>query len=1329
MLLLTLTVAFVQSAAQIVLHEATGITQTKATLSADFPDSSVEHGFQYKYGTLPEIDEFSKIALSELSDPVQLMTNSSTGWTARLAKGWIESKTSVPVGQPSSITANVTLYEESEIRFDWAVDSEDNIGILSFKVDGVELGSISGLINFTSVCFSIPKGKHILTWEYVKKSETNIGLDLARLRNVFIPNTTIGEWITVNSVDSQEIINTLYPNQSYIYRAFCNKSDSTYSALASFKTLPFDLNFAELSIEPITQTTAKINFSCNYGDNNVIPAIEVSTYRDGNYTVGGMMGPYIFSYAETSLLDGSSRGVLRGHKGDDGIYAYSDFDSNTTGYLAGYTIKIDEPYRIKFLWGAKGSAQKNAKIKFTIDGAVVGTHTASSNELSLAYFEYIIEPGKHKISWSSDGQKGQFVRFGECVIERESSWHHIYNDAQIQNGLMLSNLLPNHKYQIRAAIYPNFESPLNETWTGSFSKWEYFNTLGINVNVPTPIKITQGSISVRSEINGGDSELSCIGLQYKISTTSSWNDFPKSLGLPTISQEINRLRPNTVYEFRAYAMPMGCDTVFSEKCQLTTLPVLANRPTLIRLSQHEAILQGKVIFGDANIYQRGMQFRKKGTDAWEEVEDGGNDSIYTLVKKNLETGTTYQTRTYVQPAGCDIIYSEILEFTTLDNYFTKCNSNERTQTTVTLSATLADADEGIELDGYGFEYYIDSDGFFENTASFVKSDVYDIPVTPNGKELRTVITGLTPQLGIRWRAYAKIDGAKTYYTSFKNLEWDFAGTNRASLSVSVKKVTQSTLTLELNATQDGDAVISQIEYALANSVQATQPYSICGNTVTLTNLIPDKQYNLRFRGLVNGRYCPLLKTLDWDYSWFEYKTLPVTVNVSFSNITQTKAKMKIAFESGDTEITDIRYRLDYGDILTYSEEQLFTNLAPGSAHSVTIYARVNGVEKSWTENSSEQVFKFTTKAVSSNISILETHQTAAKISRSSNYGDATYVGSGLEISGENLIFEKESGDKVFNELTPNTSYSCRSYVETLEGGKVYSSQRSFTTKAILTTTSDVSNISNRSATMNGEIDCDSYSSAEFGFQWKQMEGWQSDPAFTKGVKCENGDISVALVNGMLEPNTDYQYRAAVRYKGKIYTSNDWKTFRTESEFIYYPATVYTVFRTDRENNALILCGYYIAGSETIVGQGYEYWQVGQQSTRALAPQNVITVNTDESMQHTFMNGELANGNYAVRAFVKTESGNTLYGATLGFNISGNGYSGIEDVDTDNVNAFVEGLTLKIVNGHNLSCYVYDIRGILIAKRHNMSDYEEFSLKGNTIYIVKMSNGKVMKISV
>lgn len=158
-----------QSSAQIVLYEATDITQTKATLSADFPDLNSEHGFQYKYGTLPEIDDFSKVALSTNSDPIQLSTSSTSGWIARPIKGWIENNTSIPVGQSSSVSAFINFTEDSEISFEWSIDSEENVGFLNFLVDGVNLKSISGFIDFTKMTCMISKGQHTLTWQYIKK--------------------------------------------------------------------------------------------------------------------------------------------------------------------------------------------------------------------------------------------------------------------------------------------------------------------------------------------------------------------------------------------------------------------------------------------------------------------------------------------------------------------------------------------------------------------------------------------------------------------------------------------------------------------------------------------------------------------------------------------------------------------------------------------------------------------------------------------------------------------------------------------------------------------------------------------------------------------------------------------------------------------------------------------------------------------------------------------------------------------------------------------------------------------------------------------------------
>ena len=317
------------------------------------------------------------------------------------------------------------------------------------------------------------------------------------------------------------------------------------------------------------------------------------------------------------------------------------------------------------------------------------------------------------------------------------------------------------------------------------------------------------------------------------------------------------------------------------------------------------------------------------------------------------------------------------------------------------------------------------------------------------------------------------------------------------------------------------------------------------------------------------------------------------------------------------------------------------------------------------------------------------------------------------------------GTILVKELLPNTTYYYKGYVETKESGRIYSSLYSFTTKDIVCQTSAATCISNRSATLNGNISCDAYSSAEFGFQWKQMENWNTEPAFTKGHKSDDGSISVSLVNGILEPNTDYQYRAVVRYNGKYYYSNSWKTFRTESEYIYYPTSVYTMFRTDRENNRLILCGYYVAGSEEISTQGYEYWNNSSSKSVStmFSNSNVIKIVTDQKMQYELNPEAMQDGVYSVRAFVQTASGKVEYGNTLTFEIQQKGVVGIENQTIDNINIGCSSnkQCICISNANGYAYAVYTLNGALVKKSKVTSDYEEIALPKGNIYIVKIGS--------
>lgn len=1322
----------VNLSAQITLHEATNVTQTKATLSADFPDLNSEHGFQYKYGTLPEIDEFSKVALAPISDPVLLAT-SANAWSARTIMGWVESNSNLSVGQSSVMSAKVKFSETTTVTFEWSVDSEEGIGILSFIVDGNTVNEISGAVDFMQVSYQATAGEHTLQWQYKKTAATNVGLDLGKVRNIDLQNTTEREWI--NSLTEQ--LHGLYPSQNYIYRAY-TKSDGViqYSSIMQFQTLC--IGYDDMSASTITQTTACINVNPNFGDaTDVEFSMLAGIKKKPKYLTNKDLEYCVLNYnqRDSTAID------FEFSTGGWEKYAYSEggiYIRNASEPYVKAKCLLTEKSDVSFTWEISGFSNapydRYSEAYFYVDGVLCASAYYKELHGKAESITIEVEPGFHLFEWKFDLARGistpAFARLADIKIPNVSEFSSIVNPVPVLTfPINLQGLRPNTEYGVIVQSTPKFDSELSPRWINGDTELLTFTTLNVKISDINCIQTTQSTATIHSVVHGGDATIIATGLQYKDVTGFRWTDYPKVVTETELTQNITRLKPNTTYNYRSYLQAQDCDTVFSEIGEFTTLAVEALKPTAIRIAQHEAELQGRVHFGDASIYQRGMQFRKSGETAWEEVEDGGNDSIYTLVKKNLEMGAKYETRTYIQPAGCDVIYSDILEFTTLDSYFVNCNSNGRTQISVTFAATLTDVDEDIPVEQYGFEYFIDSDGFFESADSYVKSDIYDVPVIPNGKELKTTITGLCPSLGLKWRAYALVAGNKVYFSGIRNNEWNYARTDRATIKVSIESATQTSIVLKLDATQDGDAHVSQIEYALANSVQETEAYSICGNTLTINNLEPGKQYNIRFRGTVNDRVCPLLKDTSWDYSWFEYQTLPITVDVKFSNITQTKANMKVEVNSGDAPISGLRYRIGYGEITQCQETNLLTNLIPDQTYSVTIYANVNGKEMTWSANASDVPFKFTTKSVSSYVTINDISQTSAKIKCSSNYGDATYISSGLELGSLILNSESQDFEKVLTELLPEQSYSCRSFVETEEGGRVYSQLRTFTTMNIECETLPVSNISNRSATMNGTIECDSYSSAEFGFQWKQMEGWVSDPAFTKGRKLDDGTISVALVNGMLEPNTDYQYRAAVRYQDHIYYAPNWAAFRTESEFIYYPASVYTVYRTDRENNALVLCGYYVAGSESVVSQGYEYWQTGNSYIQAKSPQSPVIIYTDESMQHEFAPGELPNGNYNVRAFVKTESGNTIYGATLGFTSSTNGYSGVEIIDSDLPYIVAERGIVKVYNANQLDCVIYSVNGQILANRTITDSYDEFRLTTGNYIIVSLSNGLRKKIRI
>lgn len=680
-------------------------------------------------------------------------------------------------------------------------------------------------------------------------------------------------------------------------------------------------------------------------------------------------------------------------------------------------------------------------------------------------------------------------------------------------------------------------------------------------------------------------------------------------------------------------------------------------------------------------------------------------------------------------------------------------TSKSTQTTVELTATLAELpdelkDEGVEE--YGFEYcvWIDAALGIEHW----ESDWMRVSVIPDKGTIKKIISNLAPGYFVSYKAYIKTQKKYHYYTLFNDKVNESNGhditlTNRIDFEIWKAQLKSSSITLGIryNVNNDNDdAILSKFEYTLTKNgdyfnYEDFQVYKdgIHPNDaiyLTFNNLTPDTKYKILFRGTVNDYLCPLSDRDGENQTIYYFSTNPITVSPTFSNITQTKASMKTNIDAGDEKVTGLKYRLNDGKFQECSETMNFDGLKPNTRYKVSFQGYVNDSLYNWPKDPEDKNYIFRTDDISVSAKASEVYQTSALINFSYDYGDATYVSSGVEYCKKDYYswtkeIISEKGEVRLTYLNPDDDYEWWAFLETKEGGKKYR-KGVFKTIPLTCKTLPASCISNRSATLNGTISCDSYSSPEFGFEWKQMEGWYSNPAFTKGVKAEDGSIAVALVNGMLLPNTDYEYRTVVRFNGETCYQSEWKNFRTQLEFQYYPPSVYTLFRTDRENNRLVLCGYYVAGSENVATQGYEYWNTASSAPakRVYTGTNgVFQITTDESMQYDLDLSTLADGNYAVRAFVTTSSGGTTYGETLYFGVNSGSASGINRTETKEVTFSTSNQTLTIKDATNMSCTVYNLHGQIVDCRQHMTEYEQFHLTAGIVYIVKLSNGKTFKV--
>jgi hypothetical protein len=82
-----------------------------------------------------------------------------------------------PINDAQKTSIQTTVSGPGWLSFWWKVSSEQWFDFLTFTLDGVQQGSISGEVDWQQEFFPIPSGTHVLNWTYSKDASGNGGLD------------------------------------------------------------------------------------------------------------------------------------------------------------------------------------------------------------------------------------------------------------------------------------------------------------------------------------------------------------------------------------------------------------------------------------------------------------------------------------------------------------------------------------------------------------------------------------------------------------------------------------------------------------------------------------------------------------------------------------------------------------------------------------------------------------------------------------------------------------------------------------------------------------------------------------------------------------------------------------------------------------------------------------------------------------------------------------------------------------------------------------------------------------------------------------------------
>ena len=171
--------------------------------------------------------------------------------------------------------------------------------------------------------------------------------------------------------------------------------------------------------------------------------------------------------------------------------------------------------------------------------------------------------------------------------------------------------------------------------------------------------------------------------------------------------------------------------------------------------------------------------------------------------------------------------------------------------------------------------------------------------------------------------------------------------------------------------------------------------------------------------------------------------------------------------------------------------------------------------------------------------------------------------------------------------------------------------------------------------------------AAIGFEWRRYDAPEGMMSYSIDGAIYQGQLMATLTG--LDQNTYYRFRPYLKTADETYYG-EWYIFGTNSNAGVTAPVVHTTDAVMDANDAFtyLFTGYVLPGNEDITEQGFEYWQVGNVSSRQRVRASVENIN---SIQATGMHmtatakGLTPQTNYAVRSYAKTAS-QTVYGETI-----------------------------------------------------------------------------------